>query len=376
MSAIGGKRTCLFALHMSAFDPKRTLHGSQPPFQYPSLSRYDLVPSLGVAMRRRDFITLLSSVAVWRPLTAGAQQSAVPVIGLLGSSSSDRSVHMTRALRAGLNDSGFIDGKDFAIEYRWAHDNYDSLPALLADLVKRQVAGIVTIGAEPPALAAKAATNKIPIVFVIDGDPVSIGLVDSINRPGGNVTGMSLMSSTLEAKRLELLSELMPKGTKIAILVNPDYPDTDFQLGSVETAASNIGQEIYVLNARTEGELNTAFMTIVEQRAGALLVAADPFFSRSHNQIIALANRFKVPAIYGSREFVVAGGLISYGASVATAYHGAGIYIGKILKGVKPADLPVQLPTKFELVINLKAAKAIGLEITPTLLARTDEIIE
>ncbi len=325
-------------------------------------------------MRRRDFITLLGSVAVWQPLTAA--QSAVSVIGLLGSSSSDKSVYMTRALLAGLNESGFIDGKDVAIEYRWAHDNYDSFPALIADLVKRQVAGIVTIGGEQSALAAKAATNKIPIVFVIDGDPVSIGLVDSINRPGGNVTGMSLMSSALESKRLELLSELMPKGTKIAILVNPDYPDTDFQLGSVETAASNIGQKIYVLNARTERELSTAFMAVVEQRAGAVLVAADPFFNRARDQIVALEARFEVPAIYESREFVVAGGLISYGASVAAAHHGAGIYVGKILKGAKPADLPVQLPTKFELVINLKVAKAIGLEIAPTFLARTDEIIE
>ena len=325
-------------------------------------------------MRRRDFITLIGTAAAW-PLAAGAQ-SAVSVIGLLGSSSSDKSVHMTRALLTGLSESGFVDGRDLAIEYRWAHDNYDSFPALIADLVKRQVAGIVTIGAEQSALAAKAATNKIPIVFVIDGDPVSIGLVDSINRPGGNVTSMSLMSSTLEAKRLELLSELMPKGTKIAVLVNPDYPDTDFQLGSVETAASDIGQEIYVLNARTERELSTAFMTAVEQQAGALLVAADPFFNRSRDQIISLAARFKVPAIYDSREFVVAGGLISYGASVEAAHYGAGIYIGKILKGVKPADLPVQLPTKFELVINLKVAKAIGLEITPTFLARTDEIIE
>ena len=326
-------------------------------------------------MRRRDFITLLGSVAVWRPLAAGAQASAVPVIGLLGTSSSDKSVHMTRALRSGLNEAGFIDG-NLGIEYRWAHDNYDSLPALMADLVKRQVAGIVTMGAEPSALAAKVATNEIPIVFVINGDPVSIGLVDSINRPGGNVTGMSLMSSTLEAKRLELLRELIPKGTKIAILVNPDYPDTDFQLGSVETAASDIGQEIYVLNARTEREISAAFMTIAERQAGALLVAADPFFNRSHDQIISLATRLKLPAIYESREFAAAGGLISYGASVAAAYHGAGIYVGKILKGAKPADLPVQLPTKFELVINLKAAKAIGLEITPTLLARVDEIIE
>ena len=326
-------------------------------------------------MQRRDFIRLVGGAAAW-PVTASAQQAAIRVIGLLGSSSSDKSIHMTNALRAGLNESGFIDGKDLTIEYRWAHDNYDSLPALVADLVKLQVAGIVTTGAEPSALAAKAATNKIPIVFVINGDPVSIGLVDSINRPGGNLTGMSLMSSALEAKRLELLRELVPKGTKIAILVNPDYPDTDFQLGSVETAASDIGQKLYVLNARTERDLSTVFMTIVAQQVGALLVAADPLFNRLHGQIVALAARYKVPAIYESREFVVAGGVISYGASVAAAYHGAGVYAGKILKGVKPADLPVQLPTKFELVINLKAAKAIGLEIAPTLLARTDEVIE
>jgi len=326
-------------------------------------------------MRRRDFITLLGSAAVWRPLTAVAQ-SAAPVIGLLGSSSSDKFVHMTRALRAGLNESGFNEGKDVAIEYRWAHDNYDSLPALMADLVKRQLVGIVTIGAEQSALAAKAATNKIPIVFVIDGDPVSIGLVDSINRPGGNVTGMSLMSSALEGKRLEILSELMPKGTKIAILVNSDYPDTDSQLGSVETAASNGGQKIHVLNARNERELSTAFMTVVEQQAGAVLVAADPFFNRAHDQIISLAARFRVPAIYESREFVVAGGLISYGASIAAAHRGAGIYVSKILKGVKPADLPVQQPTKFELGINLKTARAIDLEVPPSLLARADEVIE
>ena len=327
-------------------------------------------------MQRREFITLLGGATVTWPFGARAQQPTIPVIGLLGSSSSDKSIHMTNALRAGLNESGFIDGKNLAIEYRWAHDNYDSLPALVAELVKRQVAGIVTIGGEPSALAAKAATNKIPIVFVINGDPVSIGLVDSINRPGGNVTGMSLMSSALEAKRLELLRELVPKGTKIAILVNPDYPDIDFQLGSVETAASNIGQKIYALNARTERDIGTAFMTIGQQQVGALLVAADQLFNRLRDQIVALAARYKVPAIYESREFVVAGGVISYGASVAAAYHGAGVYAGKILKGVKPSDLPVQQPTTFELVINLKAAKAIGLEIAPTLLARTDEVIE
>jgi putative tryptophan/tyrosine transport system substrate-binding protein len=326
-------------------------------------------------MQRREFIIFLGGAAAW-PLAARAQRPAMPVIGLLGSSSADESIHVTAALRAGLNESGFIESQNVAVEYRWAHGNYDRLPALAADLVNRQVAVIVTTGAEPSALVAKAATTKIPIVFVIDGDPVSIGLVDSLNRPGGNVTGMSLIASALEAKRLGLLRELVPKSTLIAVLVNPDYADTDFQVGGLESAASDSGQKIYILNARNERELDTAFTTIAQQRADALLVAADPLFNRLHNQIVALAARYEVPAIYESREFVAAGGVISYGASIADAYHGAGIYVGKILKGAKPADLPVQQPTTFELVINLKAAKAIGLEIAPTLIARADEVIE
>jgi putative ABC transport system substrate-binding protein len=327
-------------------------------------------------MQRREFILALGGAAVAWPLAARAQRPAMPVIGLLGSSSADDSIHVMVALRAGLNESGFIEGQNVAVEYRWAHDNYDRLPALAAELVNLPVAVIVTTGAEPSALVAKAATTKIPIVFVIDGDPVSIGLVDSLNRPGGNVTGMSLIASALEAKRLELLRELVPRSTLIAVLVNPDYPDTDFQVGGLEAAASDSGQKIYVLNARNEGDLDTAFTTIVQQRAGALLVAADPLFNRLHQQIVALAARYKVPAIYESREFVAAGGVISYGASIAGAYRGAGVYAGKILKGAKPADLPVQQPTTFELVINLKAAKAIGLEIAPTLLASADEVIE
>jgi putative ABC transport system substrate-binding protein len=327
-------------------------------------------------MKRREFITLLGGAAVVWPVAARAQRPLMPVIGLLGSSSADESIHVRGALRAGLNNSGFIEGQNVAIEYRWAHGEYDRLPALAADLVNRKVAVIVTIGAEPSALAAKEVTNKIPIVFVITGDPVSIGLVDSLNRPGGNVTGMSLIASALEAKRLELLRELVPKSTMIGVLVNPDYPDTDFQVGSVEAAASGSGQKINVLNARTERDLDTVFTTMVQQQIDSLLVAADPLFNRLRDQIVALAARYKVPAIYESREFVAAGGVISYGASIAGAYRGAGVYAGKILKGAKAADLPVQLPTTFELVINLKAAKALGLEISPMLLVRADEVIE
>jgi len=328
----------------------------------------------GDYLRRRDVLTFLAGAAAW-PLGARAQ-AKMPVIGLLGSSTADESSNMTAALRAGLDESGFVEGQTVAIDYRWAHGNFDRLPALAAELVKGNVALIVTTGAEPPALAAKAATKKIPVVFVINGDPISIGLVDSLNRPGGNATGMSLFASSLEPKRLELLHELVPKANLIAVLVNPDYPDTDFQLGGLETAASTSGQKITVLEARNESDLAAAFAAVVQQQAGALLVAADPLFNRLHSQIVALATRNKVPAIYESREFVVAGGVASYGASIAGAYRGAGAYAGRILKGAKPADLPVQLPTTFELVVNLKAAKAIGLEVSQTFLARADEVIE
>ena len=327
-------------------------------------------------MRRREFIALLSgAVAAW-PLASRAQKAAMPAIGLLGSSSAAESTNVIGALREGLSEAGFVEGQNLSIDYRWAHGNYDRLPVLAGELVDQRVTLIVTTGAEPSALAAKSATNKIPIVFVITGNPVSIGLVDSLNRPGGNATGMSLIASELEAKRLEILRELVPKNTLIAVLVNPDYPDTDFQVGGLETAASDAGQKIIMLNARSEADLDKAFADMVQQQAGGLLVAADPLFNRLHDQVVALATRYKVPAIYESREFVAAGGVISYGASIAAAYQGAGVYAGRILKGAKPVDLPVQLPTTFELVLNLKAAKAIGLAIAPTLIARADEVIE
>ena len=235
---------------------------------------------------------------------------------------------------------------------------------------------IVTTGGEPSALAAKAATTKIPIVFVIDGDPVNIGLVDSLNNPGGNITGMSLIAPALEAKRLGLLRELVPTSTMIGVLANEDYPDTDRQLASVENAASEIGQKISIQNVRSDRDLDGAFSALSQLKVDALLVAADPLFSEMYDQIVALTTRYKIPAIYASREFVVAGGVISYGASVADAHRGAGVYAGKILKGAKPAALPVQLPTKFDLVINLTAAKALGLAVSPSLLTRADEVIE
>jgi len=327
-------------------------------------------------MRRREFISVLAGGAIVLPLAAQAQPKRTPVIGLIGSTSADESTRVLDALRAGLKESGFIEGQNVAIEYRWAHGKYGRLGALAADLVNRQVTVIVTTGGEPSALAAKAATTKIPIVFVIDGDPVIIGLVESLNNPGGNATGLSLISPALEAKRLGLLRELVSKSTLIGVLANEDYPDTDRQLAGVETAAEALGQKISIQNIRSERDLDRVFTTLSQLKVDALLVAADPLFTELNDQIVALANRYKIPAIYASREFIVAGGVMSYGASEADAYRAAGVYAGKILKGAKPAALPVQLPTKFDLVINLKAAKSLGLTVSPSLIARADEVIE
>jgi putative ABC transport system substrate-binding protein len=326
-------------------------------------------------MRRREFLVLLAGAASW-PFGARAQQKVLPIIGLLGSTSADESSRALDALRAGLRESGFTEGQNVAIEYRWAHGRYRRLPALATDLVNIGTKVIITTGSEPSALAAKAATSKTPIVFVVDGDPVNIGLVDSLNNPGANVTGMSLISPALEAKRLGLLRELVPKSTLMAVLANEDYPDTDRQLAGVETAAEEIGQKISIQNVRSERDLDSAFTTMSQLNVDALLVAADPLFTELNDQIVALASRYKIPAIYASREFVTVGGIMSYGASATDAYRGAGLYAGKILKGAKPAALPVQLPTKFDLVINLKAAKMAGVTIPPSLLARADEVIE
>jgi ABC-type uncharacterized transport system substrate-binding protein len=326
-------------------------------------------------MRRREFIGLLGSAAAW-PFAAHAQQKLGPTIGLLGCTSADESTRVLDALRAGLKESGFVESQNIRIEYRWAHGRHGRLPALAKDLVNHQSVVIVTTGGEPSALAAKAATSRIPIVFVIDGDPVIIGLVDSLNNPGGNATGLSLISPALEAKRLGLLRELVSKSTLIGVLANEDYPDTDRQLAGVETAAEELGQKISIQNIRSERDLDRVFTTLSRLKVDALLVAADPLFTELNDQIVALATRYKIPAIYASREFIVAGGVMSYGASEADAYRGAGLYAGKILKGTKAAALPVQLPTKFDLVINLKAAKSLGLTVPPSLIARADEVIE
>jgi putative tryptophan/tyrosine transport system substrate-binding protein len=327
-------------------------------------------------MRRRDFIMLLGGVAAALPLAARAQQPAMPVIGYLHSGSPAPYAHLVATFHQGLKEAGAVEGKNFAIEYHWAEGHYDRLSALAADLVSRHVALIVAQGGDPPVLAAKSVTATIPVVFTSSSDPVKLGLVTSLNHPGGNVTGFWPFTSLLGTKRLELVRQLVSANSSIAVLVNPDNPNAGLDMAQLEDSARALGQSVSFVRARTEAEIKAVFATLSERRVSALLVNTDPFFLARPALFVSLAARNRIPAIYAQREFVAAGGLISYGASLADGYRQVGIYAGRILKGERPADLPVVQPTKFEIAINLKAAKELGLEIPPTLLALADEVIE
>ena len=327
-------------------------------------------------MRRRTFISLLGGAAVGWPQSARAQQPAMPAIGFLDPRSPDTMADRLRGFRKGLKETGYAEGENVAIEYRWAEGHSDRLPALAVGLVRRQVKVLLASGGSPPALAAKTATTSLPIVFIIGNDPVKLGLVASVNRPGGNITGVSVIRLELTAKRLELLREMVPTATVAALLVNPTNPYSEPEIREIEEASRTLSLRLHVLQARSERDIDAAFASLLELRASALLVSADPLFSGLRNQLVALAASYALPVIYAYRDFAEGGGLMSYGASIADAYRQAGIYVGQILKGEKPADLPVMQPTKFELVLNLKTAKALGLEVPATLLARADEVIE
>jgi putative tryptophan/tyrosine transport system substrate-binding protein len=326
-------------------------------------------------LRRREFITTLGGAVAW-PLAARAQQPAMPVIGFLGSPSAAEWVHLVAAFQQGLQETGYVEGQNVTIEYRWADSRYDRLPGLAVDLARRQVAVIFAAGNAGPALAAKTATATIPIVFANGIDAVKFGIVASLNRPGGNITGVSFLTAELGEKRLGLVRELVPNVAVGAVLVNPSNPNAESIIRDARGAARSLALQFHVLHASTAQDIDTAFASLVQQQIGVLLVSADAFFLGQRDQFAALAARYAVPAIYNTREYVAAGGLMSYGTSIVDAYRRAGVYTGKILKGAKPADLPVEQSTKFEFVINLKSAKALGLTVPPTLLALADEVVE
>ena len=326
-------------------------------------------------MKRREFISLLGGAASW-PVAASAQQPAMPLIGFLSSRSPDDSAHLVAAFRQGLAEGGFVEGQNVAIEFRWARGQYDLLPAMAVDLVSRHVNVLTTAGGEPAALAAKRATSTIPIVFGAGGDPVAVGLVESWNRPGGNATGISFLTTVMEPKRLGLLRDLVPGVPLVGVLLNPSFPPAERQLHDIERAARTVDQRIVVAKAGTDAELDAAFATLVQAGVGALLVSADPYFDTRREQIVAFAQQSRLPAIYQFREYAVAGGLLSYGISITDAYRQYGVYTAAILKGAKPADLPILQPTKFQLVINLRTARALGVKISDNLLSLADEVIE
>ncbi len=327
-------------------------------------------------MRRRNFITLLGGAAVAWPLAAHAQQPTTPVIGFLSARSPAEAASVLAAFRQGLGETGHFEGKNVAIEYRWAEGQDNRLPALAAELVSHQVTVIAATGGEPSALAAKAATATIPIIFTVGGDPVAAGLVASLNRPGGNLTGTTIMALQMGPKRLELLRQLLPNATAMTMLINPAFPTTSAEARELQDAARSLGLQMNVQNASTESQIDMAFTNIVQQRASALIVATDPFLLGQRDQLVRLAARHAIPTMYFLREFVEAGGLMSYGPNIANEYRQAGVYTGRVLKGEKPADLPVMQPTKFDLVINLKTTKALGLTMPQNLLVAADEVIE
>jgi putative ABC transport system substrate-binding protein len=326
-------------------------------------------------VRRRKFIALIGGAGAW-PLAARGQQSAVPVVGFMSSRSPEDSAHLVAAFRRGLAEGGFVEGQNVATEFRWANGDYDRLPAMAADLVNQQVAVIVAAGGEPAALAAKAATKTIPIVVGLGADPEKLGLVASLNRPGGNVTGVTLMTALMEPKRLGLLRDLVPGAALIGVILNPAFPAAARQLQEIEETARGIDQKIVVAKASTDEELEAAFSLLVREQVNALLVAASPYFDTRRERIIDFAAEQRLPAIYQFREYAVSGGLLSYGVSISDGYRQYGDYAAKILKGAKPADLPFLQPTKFELIINMKTAKALGIKISGNLLSLADEVIE
>ena len=327
-------------------------------------------------MRRREFISLLGGAAVAWPVAARAQQPVLPVIGFLSSTSSKGYTPYLAAFREGLREGGFIEGQNVTIEYRWADDHYERLPELAADLVTRRVALIAAAGGSPAALAAKSATTTIPIVFQIGVDPVKAGLVSSLNQPGGNITGFANLALEVGPKRLELLHRLVPNATNIAVLVNPARSNVEAEIKDMQSAANKLGLQLNVLYASTERDFDKVFATSVQLRAGGVVISGDPFFNTRSEELAAMAIHYMVPAIYQFHEFAAAGGLVSYGSSIKNTHREAGIYTARILKGEKPADLPVQEPSKVELIINLKTAKTLGLEIPPSILTSADEVIE
>jgi ABC-type uncharacterized transport system substrate-binding protein len=326
-------------------------------------------------MKRREFIMFLGGAALW-PLATHGQQQAVPVIGFLSSRSPGESAYHVGAFRQGLKEVGYVEGQNVVIEYRWAEGRYDRLSMLASELVARQVTVIAATGGNVSGLAAKAATRSIPIVFIVGDDPVKLGLVNSLNHPASNATGMSVFTTELGSKHLELLHELVPKASVIGLLVNPDYEGSAPEVMALQEAAKAVRGQIVLLNASSENDIDAVFATLAQQPVHALLVGADALFVSRRDQLVALAARHSIPAIYDLREYVTAGGLMSYGTSLSDAYRRVGAYAGMILKGAKPDDLPVVQPVKFELLINLKTARALGLTVPPSLLARADEVIE